>query len=383
MNNFTFCNPVKIIFGNEMIPKLSKELPENSKIMIIYGGGSIKNNGVYDQVVKALDSHKYVEFSGIEPNPHYETCVKCTELIRKEKVDFLLAVGGGSVIDGTKFIAAAALYDGNPWDIMIGKAKVTKAMPFGTVLTLPATGSEMNSGAVITNAATQEKFAFNSTLVFPKFSVLDPSTTFTLPKKQIANGIIDTFVHVMEQYLTCNVDAKLQDYFAESIIKVLIEEGAKVFENPFDYDIRANLMWASTWGLNGWIAKGQVEDWSTHMIGHEITALHNIDHAQTLAIVLPGVMTVLQKEKEKKILQFGERVFNIKEGSVQDRLIKTIDSVDNFFQSLGVKTKLSDYNVGKDTIETIVTRFEQRNWILGENNNITPEMVRQILANRL
>ncbi|MDR2011076.1 MAG: iron-containing alcohol dehydrogenase [Bacteroidales bacterium] len=383
MNNFTFCNPVKIIFGKDTISKLSKELSNDSKVMIIYGGGSIKNNGVYDQVINALTGHKFVEFSGIEPNPHYETCIKCADMIRRENVDFLLAVGGGSVIDATKFIAAAALYDGDAWDIMTGKGKIIKAMPFGTVLTLPATGSEMNSGSVITKASTQEKFAFNSTLVFPKFSVLDPETTFSLPPKQIANGIIDTFVHVMEQYLTYNVNAKLQDYFAESILKVLIEEGSKVFENPYDYDIRANLMWASTWGLNGWIAKGVAEDWSTHMIGHELTALHGIDHGQTLAIVLPGVMGIMKDDKEEKILQLGERVFNITEGSNQDRIIKTIDAVDNFFQSLGIKTRLTDYNVGKETIDSIVKRFEDRNWALGEKGNITPEVVREILIKRM
>lgn len=383
MNNFSFCNPVKIIFGKDSIPKLSKELSSDDKIMIIYGGGSIKKNGVYDQVIASLSGHKYVEFSGIEPNPYYETCMKCAEMIRKEKVSFLLAVGGGSVIDAVKFIAVAALFDGDPWDIMIGKAKVTKALPFGSILTLPATGSEMNSGSVISKAATQEKFAFNSPLVFPVFSILDPTTTYTLPTKQIANGIADTFVHVTEQYLTYNVNAKLQDYFAESILKVLIEESAKVFEMPQDYDIRANLMWASTWGLNGWISKGAVEDWSTHMIGHELTALHGIDHGQTLSIVLPGVMDVMREDKAEKIIQMGERVFNITKGSDSERIDKCIEAVDKFFQSIGIKTKLSDYNVGKDSIDIIVKRFESRNWALGEKANMTPDVVRAILMKRL
>lgn len=383
MNNFSFYNPVKIIFGKDTISKLSKELPVKSTVMIIYGGGSIKKNGVYDQVVNALKNHKYVEFSGIEPNPHYETCVKCAEFIRRENVNFVLAVGGGSVIDATKFIVAAAMYDGDPWDFITGQSKIDIALPFGTVLTLPATGSEMNSGAVITKASTQEKYSFNSPLVFPKFSILDPTTTFSLPHKQIANGIIDTFVHVMEQYLTYDVNAKLQDYFAESIIKVLIEEGSQVFDNPNDYDIRANLMWASTWGLNGWIAKGSVEDWSTHMIGHELTALNDIDHGQTLAIVLPGVMDVMREDKKDKILQLGERVFGINKGSTNERIDDTIKEVDDFFQSLGIKTRLSDYNVGKDTIDVIVKRFQDRNWALGERQNITPEVVREILIKRL
>ena len=384
MNNFSFSNPVKIIFGKDTIKNLSKELPPKAKVMIIYGGGSIKTNGVYEQTISALEGRAYTEFSGIEPNPHYETCMKCVEKIHNEKVDFLLAVGGGSVIDATKFIAAAALCDGDSWNkIIIEGIKIEKAIPFGTILTLPATGSEMNRGSVITKAATQEKFAFHSDAVFPKFSILDPTTTFSLPNKQVANGIVDTFVHVIEQYLTCNINAKLQDYFAESILKVLIEESTNVQKNPDDYNTRANLMWASTWALNGWIAKGVIEDWSTHIIGHELTALHGIDHGQTLAIVLPGVMKIMQNEKSEKIIQLGKRVFNINEGTNQDIIDRTIVAVDNFFQSLGIKTKLSDYNVDMKTIETIEKRFELRNCLLGEQQNMTPEIIKKILIERL
>ncbi|MEG1556335.1 MAG: iron-containing alcohol dehydrogenase, partial [Bacteroidales bacterium] len=267
MNNFKFFNPVKIIFGKGMIAELANEIPAGSKVMMLTGTGSIKKNGVYEQVIDALRKFKVVEFWGIEPNPHYETCLKAVAQIRAEKVDFLLAVGGGSVIDATKFIAASVFYSGDPWDLMTGKAKVEAAVPFGTVLTLPATGSEMNKNFVITKVATEEKLALSSVYVYPKFSVLDPETTYSLPPVQTANGIVDTFVHVMEQYLTFEQHAELQDYFAESILKVLIKESKNVFKNPRDYDTRANLMWASSWGLNEWIAQGVAEDWATHMIG--------------------------------------------------------------------------------------------------------------------
>lgn len=379
MKNFSFYNPVKIIFGKDSISKLGKHIAENSKIMLIYGGGSIKKNGVYQQVREALNDFTVVEFSGIEPNPHYETCIKCVEKIKEENVNFVLAVGGGSVIDATKFIVAASLFDSDPWEIILDDKKVTSALPFGTILTLPATGSEMNAGAVITRISTQEKFAFHSNYVFPKFSILDPETTYSLPKVQIANGIIDAFVHVIEQYLTTNEDAKIQDYFAESILKTLIEESQRVFCNLQNYDCRANIMWASTWALNGWIAQGCLEDWSTHMIGHEITALHGIDHGQTLAIVLPGVMQVMKVEKHDKIIQMGKNVFGISETDDDIAIDKTISAVESFFKSLGINTLLSDYGINDNSIARIVQRFANRKWVLGENQNITAETVRKIL----
>lgn len=305
MNNFKFANPVKIIFGKETIQELSKEITFGSRVMLIYGGGSILKNGVYDQVTAALKNFWWIEFSGIEANPHYETSVKAIEKIRENNVDFLLAVGGGSVIDAVKFIAAGAAIHHDPWDIMTGKAPISKALPFGTVITLPATGSEMNNNFVITKNETKEKLAAGSVLLFPKFSILDPETTYSLAPIQTANGIVDAFVHVIEQYLTCMNNAPLQDYFAESIMKVLIEESKKVFDHPTDYEVRANLMWASSWALNGWIAQGVSEDWATHMIGHELTAFFGIDHAQTLAIVLPGVMEVMKDFKNIKFYNLG------------------------------------------------------------------------------
>ncbi len=356
---------------------------KRKNVMLIYGGGSIKKNTVYQQVISALHGYSRIEFSGIEANPHYETCVKAVKMIRDHQIDYLLAVGGGSVIDATKFIAAAALYTGDPWDLMIGKARIEKALPFGTVLTLPATGSEMNNGFVISKAETEEKLAMDSRYTFPQFSILDPETTYTLPDRQTANGIVDTFVHVLEQYLTYDQHALLQDYFAEAILKVLIEEGEKVLKNPHDYDIRANLMWASTWGLNNWIAQGVEEDWATHMIGHELTAFYGIDHAQTLAIVLPGMMKIKSDAKGEKILQMGDHVFGITSGTAEERMNKTIAKVEAFFHTIGVKTRLSDYGLDEEAIEKVAQRFKERGWVLGEHHDIDDKAVKEILMLRL
>lgn len=381
MENFTYANPVKIIFGKDTIKNISSEIPQGTKILITYGGGSIKKNGVYEQVVKALSGYDYFEFSGIEPNPHYETCMKAVALIKEEGISFVLAVGGGSVIDATKFIVSAACFEnGDPWTILSKGSKITKALPFGTILTLPATGSEMNAGAVITKAETQEKLAFNSALTFPKFSVLDPTTTYTLPHKQIGNGVVDTFVHVMEQYLTYyEGDSLLQDLMAEAILKTLVVGGPKALEEPTNYDVRANLMWASTWGLNGWIAQGVPEDWATHMIGHELTAFYGLDHGQTLAIVLPGVMTVLKEQKSKKIQRLGQEVFGIKGENI---LTDTVKSVESFFEKMGIKTHLSDYGLGDEAVNKVVDRMTKRGWKLGECRNITADVVKEILTLR-
>lgn len=381
MVNFTYVNPVKIIFGKDTIKNIVNEIPKSSKVLITYGGGSIKNNGVYDQTIKALGGYEYYEFSGIEPNPHYETCMKAVAMIKEKNIDFLLSVGGGSVLDATKFIAAAACFEeGDPWSILSKRAAIKKALPFGDIITLPATGSEMNSGGVITRAETQEKLAFGSSFTFPLFSVLDPTVTYTLPTRQVGNGVVDAFVHVMEQYLTYNEgDTLLQDHMSEAIVKTLIIEGPKALKSPTDYDVRANLMWASTWALNGWISQGASEDWATHMIGHEITAFYGLDHAQTLAIVLPGVMSVLQEQKSKKIIRLGKEVFDIEGDGAID---KTIKAVENFFETMGVKTHLSDYNLGDEAIERVSNRLADRGWKLGECGNITSDVVKQVLTLR-
>ena len=385
MNNFSFHNPVKIHFGKSQITeKLSHEVEAYSKIMLCYGGGSIKNNGIYNKVIDALKTKDILEFGGIEANPDYETLMKAVELARNESVDFILAVGGGSVIDGVKFIAAATYYnDGDPWEILSKRVKFAKTLPFGTVLTLPATGSEMNSNAVISRKSTNEKLDFSNPNSFPVFSILDPETMYSLPDTQISNGIIDAFVHVIEQYLTYPVNAPIQDRFAESILRTLIEEGPKLLKNRNDYDTNANLMWASTMALNGLLRCGVPEDWSTHMIGHEMTALFGIDHAKTLAIVLPGVLNVLQDVKKQKLLQYGVTVWNIN-GNDENSIEEIIDVTEGFFQRLGVRTRLKDYKINVHDINKICKRLEDRGYVeLGENKNISPDLVRKILESRL
>lgn len=384
MNNFSYFNPVKVIFGKGTIAKLSSEIPAGARVLVLYGGGSIKKNGVYNQVVESLKGHEWKEFSGIEPNPHYETCMQAVELIKRENITFLLAVGGGSVLDGTKFIAAAACFEGgDPWDILAKGAKVKSALPLADVLTLPATGSEMNSGAVITRAATNEKLAFNSPKVFPQFSILDPETTYSLPANQTANGVVDAFVHVCEQYLTFPFDAPLQDRMAEAILSTLVEEGGKILKNPNDYTVRANIMWAATMALNGLIAVGVPEDWSTHMIGHEITALHGLAHGETLAAILPAMARVMKENKKAKLIQMGERVFHITSGSNDERADATIQAMESFFRSLNMRTRLSEYGLDAGIIEPIVQRFTERGWKLGERMDVTPDIVEQVLKSAI
>ena len=350
MENFEFHNPVRILFGKGQIARIREFIPKNDKVLLLYGGGSIFKNGVYGQVMKALKGYDVKEFGGIEPNPAHETCMNAVELVKKEKIDFILAVGGGSVIDGGKYIAAAVHCNGDPWKILSEGNEITKAVPLGTVLTLPATGTEMNANSVISKLETDEKLAFSSPCVMPRFSVLDPETAASLPQKQVANGVVDSFVHGMEQSLTYPAHAPLQDRMAESILMTLIEEGPKVYSDPSNYEAMSNLMWCSTMALNGIISCGVPSDWVTHQIGHELTAYHGIDHARTLAIVLPGVWSVFRKEKKEKLLQYGKRVWGISKKDEDEAVAETIERTVTFFESLGIKTRLSDYNVKTDTI---------------------------------
>ena len=381
MMNFDYFNPVKILFGEGKIAEISNEIPKNAKILITYGGGSIKRNGVYTQVMKALADFNVIEFGGIEPNPKFETLVKAIKYAREEKVDFLLSVGGGSVLDGTKFIAAAIHFDGDPWKILSGgkEAVIEKAVTIGAVLTLPATGSEMNSGAVISRESTQEKFAFGSPLLYPKFSVLDPKVTFSLPTNQIANGVVDAFVHTTEQYLTFPAQALIQDRWAEGVMQTLIEVGPQALANPLSYDVRANLMWSCTTALNGIISVGVPTDWATHMIGHELTAIFGLDHAVTLAIVLPSLLRETRGEKKQKLLQYGQRVWGIEVGTEEMKIEEAIERTEQFFRSLGLKTKLSEHNITKEQLKPIVERFEKRGWKLGEMKTITSDRIEKIL----
>ena len=381
MLNFTFYNPTKILFGEGRIKDVAGEIPKGSRILVTYGGGSIKRNGVFDEVKTALQDYDLLEFGGIEPNPTYETLMKCVEIVRKNKIDFLLAVGGGSVIDGTKFIAAAALYEGEPWEIVktFGK-KVKSSIPFGTVLTLPASGSEMNNGAVITHRALNAKLPFTNPSLFPRFSVLDPTKTYTLPSGQIGNGVVDTFVHVVEQYLTYPVNGKLQDRFAEGLLLTLIEDGPKALAEPENYDVRANLMWCATLGLNGLISAGVPQDWATHMIGHELTALRGLDHAKTLAVVLPAMLKIRSQDKKEKLLQYAERVWGITTGDDNSRIDAAIGKTRHFFESMQVATRLCDYNISADIIPAVVEQLKAHGMIkLGEKRDVTPELVEAIM----
>ncbi len=382
MLNFDFYNPTQILFGKGRIADLNKVIPADAKVLLLYGGGSIKQNGVYDEVIAALGDRPVSEFTGIEPNPSYETLIKAVEVIKQNNIDFLLAVGGGSVIDGTKFIAAAALFEGDdPWTIMEKRgSNVTKALPFGSVLTLPATGSEMNNGGVVTRKSINAKLAFSSRHCFPQFSVLDPTKTYTLPVRQIGNGAVDAFVHVMEQYLTYPVNSPVQDRFAEGLLLSLIEEGPKALANPEDYDVRANLMWCATMALNGMISTGVPQDWATHMIGHELTALHNIDHAQTLAIVLPSMMRVRKEGKRAKLLQYAERVWGLRDGDEDSRIETAISRTQDYFEEMGVKTRLGDYQLAAKDIAPILSALETHRMVsLGEKRDVTLDISRQVL----
>src|SRR5574343_331681 len=361
MTNFELYNPVNYVFGKGQIAKLSELVPSNVKILLTYGGGSIFKNGVYDQVKAALPAAEIVEFSGIEPNPRFETLMKAVQIIREQNIGFILAVGGGSVIDGTKFISAAVNYKGDEADILRKRIlfkDVNEVVPFGTVLTLPATGSEMNSGAVVSIEATQEKLTLGGAALFPVFSIVDPTVITSLPKRQIQNGVVDAFTHVMEQYLTYTHDALLQDRISESILQTLIEIGPDVVENPSDYKLASNFVWSATMALNGLIQKGVPSDWATHMIGHELTALYEIDHARTLAIIGPNLYRVMFDTKKDKLAQYGQRVWNIQGNSTEEIAEKEIEKTADF----------------------IVNRFEERGWkAMGEKQNITLEKVRAIV----
>lgn len=384
MTNFELYNPTNYIFGKGQIAKLPELVAKGTKVLLAYGGGSIFKNGVYDQVKTALNGYEIVEFGGIEPNPRYETLMKAVQIIKEQRIDFILAVGGGSVIDGVKFISVAVKFEGDPKKILHERLLIkdlSQVIPFGTVLTLPATGSEMNSGAVITIDESHEKLSFGGSALFPKFSICDPTVIESLPKKQIQNGIVDAYTHVLEQYLTYPHDALLQDRIAESILQTLVEIGPSVVENPSDYKLASNYMWCATMALNGLIQKGVPSDWATHMIGHELTALYEIDHARTLAIIGPNLYRVMFETKKGKLAQYGERVFGITGNTIEDKAEQAIEKTVEFLHKMGMLTRLSENTDNfEGTSDFIVKRFEERGWLaLGEKQNITPEKVRAIV----
>ncbi|MDD3118261.1 MAG: iron-containing alcohol dehydrogenase [Victivallales bacterium] len=382
MLNFEFCNPVHLVFGKNVVARLAELLPPEIRIMMLYGGGSIKKNGAYDQTMAALQERDVIEFGGIEPNPHYETCMRAVDIIRRENVGFLVAVGGGSVIDAAKFIAVAALFprSKDPWDILSATVPPTAALPLGCILTLPATGSEMNCNAVISRLSSREKLAFGNPLVYPKFAIIDPQFSFTLPERQTANGIVDAMIHVFEQYLTYPAAAPLQDYMAEGILKTLIATGPYVMEHPHDYDARANVCWCSTMALNGLIACGVPQDWATHMLGHELTALYQLDHARTLAIVLPALWRYQRRNKAEKLLRYGREVWGIEHDQPDEAIEATIAATEKFFHRLKVPTHLADYRINAEEAATeIRRRFADRGTVLGENNDIGADAAYEII----
>lgn len=382
MLNFSFQNTTKILFGEGQIKAISKAIPKDAKVLVTYGGGSIKTNGVYDQVAAALSEHTWFEFSGIEPNPTYANLMKALVAIREHGVDYLLAVGGGSVVDGTKFIAAAALYEGDdPWDFIAKGQPIKQALPMGCVLTLPATGSESNTGAVVTRDG--NKLPFSSPLLRPLFAVLDPAVTLSLSDRQISNGVVDAFVHTMEQYLTYSVNSKVQDRFAESLLLTLIEEGPKALaaDTKNDLDVRGNIMWAATMALNGLIGSGVPQDWSTHMIAHELTGAYGIDHARTLSIVLPAVMKIRKEAKRDKLLQYAERIWNLTDGDEDARIQRAIELTEQFFTAMQVPTRLSHVDLAEAQIDGLIEKLTQHGMVkLGEHKAVTPDVSREILV---
>ena len=381
MLNFDFYNPTRIVFGRDTVGRLNDLVPADARVLVLYGGQSASKNGTLARVRAALGARQVQEFGGIEPNPSYETLMQAVELVREQRLDFLLAVGGGSVIDGTKFVAAAVGYEGDAWGILETRgAQIRQALPFGCLLTLPATGSEMNHSGVVTRRSTHAKLPFRSAHVYPRFSILDPTQTNTLPARQLANGVADAFVHVMEQYLTYPVDARVQDRFAEGLLQTLIEIGPQVVQESADYDTRANLMWTATMALNGLIGAGVPQDWSTHMIGHELTALHGIDHARTLAIVLPANLQIRREAKRAKLLQYAERVWQIRQGDEEQRIDAAIQQTRQFFEGLGLPTQLSAYQLGASDIDVLINQLEaHRLTALGERSDVSLDVSRQIL----
>ncbi|PWC22117.1 NADH-dependent alcohol dehydrogenase [Brenneria roseae subsp. roseae] len=379
MNDFEYYNPTRILFGRQKVSSITQYIPIHAKVLITYGGGSAEKYGTLNEVRAALGERDYIEFGGIEPNPHVDTLMKAVALVKENNIDFLLAVGGGSVVDGTKFIAAA-VYQDDIWDIWVKKRPLSKALPLGCVMTLPATGSEMNATAVVSNTTLGVKTGYNHPLLFPRFAVLDPQKSYTLPERQVANGIVDAFVHVIEQYLTYPVYGKVQDRFAEGLLLTLIEEGPKALSEPENYDVRATITWSATLALNGLIGAGVPQDWATHRIGHQLTALYGLDHAQTLAVLLPALLHVQRTKKQQKLLQYAERVWQLTDGDTEQRIQQAINKTREFFESMGLRTRMRDYDLPENAVEEIITSLDTFNILpQGEHKDIDESVAREIL----
>ncbi|MEK1905247.1 MAG: iron-containing alcohol dehydrogenase [Pseudomonas sp.] len=383
MRNFNFYNPTRILFGEGQIASLAQQIPAGSRVLVTHGGGSIFQNGVWQQVELALSEYRVSRFGGIEANPQYTTLLRAVAQARTDECDFILAVGGGSVIDGSKFIAAACAYPGEPFDLLCG-TRAEQALPLGCVLTLAATGSESNGNGVVSHAERQQKLPFFSPLLFPRFAILDPRTTFSLPPRQIGNGVVDAFVHTLEQYLTYPSDAPLQDRYAEGLLLTLIEEGPKALANPEDYNVRANLMWCATQALNGLLGCGVPQDWATHLIGHELTALYHLDHAQTLAVILPALLAERRDAKHAKLLQYAERVWGLRKGSPDECVDAAIHATEAFFRRMGVATRLSAHGLDAEAIPEVLAQLQRHGMLaLGEHRDIDLATSERILLRAL
>ncbi|MCB9096574.1 MAG: iron-containing alcohol dehydrogenase [Aliarcobacter sp.] len=370
---YTYFNPTAVEFGEGKIESIVNYIDKNQKILVVYGGGSIKKNGVFEQVSKALEGYTWFEFSGVEPNPSVETLNKAVEFIKENKIDFVLAVGGGSVIDGSKYIVAASVYEGDGWDFLEGKT-IEKALPLGAILTLPATGSESNPTAVISKYSTNEKRYFASPLVFPKFAVLDSTVMNSLDDRQLANGLVDAFVHTCEQYLTYPNSSLLHDGYAQTILKGL-HTLAQDWQNRRTALWQENLMLLANQALNGFIGSGVPQDWATHMIGHELTAFYGLDHARSLAVVQPHLLRVMIKDKQEKLVQMGKEVFDMPHNYEM-----VIEAIEYMYHSIGVSTKLKDYNIDDKVVENITKALEKHGMSkIGEKGTVTLEKVAQIL----
>lgn len=383
MYNFQYANPTRVCFGEGQIAKLPELIPAGSRLLVLYGGGSIKQNGVYEQLTQALAGREWLEFPGIGANPQYDQLMEAVDLVKRERIDFLLAVGGGSVVDGSKFVAAAARFEGgDPWEILLHKTPVKAALPLGCVLTLPATGSESNTAAVVSRG--EAKLSFMNPLVQPVFAVLDPTTTYSLPPRQVGNGVVDAFVHILEQYLTFPVGGEVQDRLAEGLLQVLVDNGPRALAEPTNYQVRANLMWAASLALNGLIGRGVPQDWSTHAIGHQLTALHGLDHAQSLAVVLPSLLREQAAQKQEKLAQFAERVWHSSREDKALRIEEAIIRTEQFFQQMGVGTRLADYGLDARCIPGICSNLKLFGLTaLGEQQDIDPDKVARILSHAL
>lgn len=371
---FTYHNPTAIEFGKGQIKAITKYIKKDQKVLLVYGGGSIKNNGVYEQTRSALKEYSVIDFGGIEPNPTVETLNKAVKIIKEQKIDFVLAVGGGSVIDGCKYLIAAALYDGDAWDFLDGSAEVTKALPLGAILTLPATGSESNAASVISKKETNEKRFFHSNFSYPKFAILDASVMSSLSDTQLANGLVDAFIHTCEQYLTLTNTSLLHDGYSQTILKGL-RTLAETWDKRRDESWQENLMLLANQALNGFIGTGVAQDWATHMIGHELTAFYGLDHAKSLAVVQPSLLRVMIEDKKDKLCLMGKEVFGISDDN--EAVIKAIE---NLYESVGISTKLKTYSIDDKVVSNVITALELHGMTaLGENENITLDKSKEIL----